>query len=438
MKRIISFVFCACTFISLFAQSVPEWVDVDVRELLFPSDKYITGYAEQYVSNKQEIAHATEVAKSNAQMTLMEGIYLKIKGNTSSSVESVSYNGEFYENESFKSSSSKSVLAEVNGMQIKTFYNPKTKYAHAFAYVSRADLSSFYNNSLFTNLLQVNNLINNAKSLKAQDKLVAAREQCSEAKSVLSEIENIQNLLISLNDATYINNVSLKSNVESLKKDLVILDESLDVKYEKLDNTENKIKVNITKLEGVIELSNQLIGQNEKNSAKSKCEEALPLIKEVRELQALLLQIEPNISSERLHNNELEQLEKELLSMISNLSQSNRVYIETSASDKNTNALKNKIKSELTNLNCSFTDDESNADYKIILDCSLREGSNVNNLVFAYADVNVTLLDVNKEKEIYSDFISVKGGSGTIEKAEYKAIQNTASQIIQNISNYIK
>ena len=130
MKKVISFL-CIIFVISVSvnAQDSPEWVDPDIREFLYPKEKYIVGYAEQIVNNKKLIPYITEQTKTLAQTNLMEGIYIKIKSSTSSQIESTSVNGSYMENESFSSNSTKSLLADVNGMQVQTFYNSKTKYS---------------------------------------------------------------------------------------------------------------------------------------------------------------------------------------------------------------------------------------------------------------------------------------------------------------------
>ena len=441
MKNVISFLCIIFVInVSVNAQDSPEWVDPDIREFLYPKEKYLVGYAEQIVNNKKLIPYITEQTKTLAQTNLMEGIYIKIKSSASSQIESTSVNGSYIENESFNSSSTKSLLADVNGMQVQTFYNAKTKYVYAFAYVSREDLSKYYNTSLVENLQKLKGLVVTIKSLKNQNDFKAARIQCASAKDLVANIENTQSLLISLNDVTYANNSSFKTEFESVKKEVSSLDAHLDVKYEIIGNLESKIRVNIEKIEAAMELTYQLFSQSEKNAAKTKCEEAILIVEETKKYQNSLVEVEPNISSEKLHKTKVDALESELSLMLSKLSQSNKVFLNSSEDlfGKSVNVIKNKLKSELSILNCSFVENEEEADYKIVIESEVRESSATNNLVFCFADVSVTVYDLNKDMEVYSDFLTVKGGSSSIEKAGHKAMQSSVNQIVENISKYIK
>ncbi len=441
MKRLILFYIITLLFgMSLHAQEAPDWIDSDVREFLYPKEKYLVGYAEQMVKNKKLLPFVTDQTRTQAQTNLMEGIYLQIKSNTTSQIETTSVNGNYLESESYNSNSTKSSMANINGMQVQTFYNKKNNYVYAFAYVSISNLSTYYNNSLVDDLKKLKSLILLAKSLKNQNDFKTARTKCTSAKDVIVNIENTQNLLLSLNDVVYANNDSLKYEVESARKELSSLDAQLDVKYEIIYNLENKIDVNIKNIEALIKLANQLLSQSENNSAKTKCEEGMLLIEEIKEFQKSLIEVEPKISIEQLHKSKVDALERELSRMISELSQSNKVYIE-SAEDlfgKSVNVINNKLKAELAKLNCSFVDNEDIADYKIVIESEVRESSNTNNLVFCFADVSVTVFDLRKDKEIYSDFITIKGGSSSKEKAGHKAMQSSVSQIVENISEYIK
>mgnify|MGYP003445354511 FL=1 len=87
---------------------------------------------------------------------------------------------------------------------------------------------------------------------------------------------------------------------------------------------------------------------------------------------------------------------------------------------------------------CGFTDDESQADFKLTLKASTRESSATESIVFCYADVSYDLYDENKQKSVYSDDISEKGGSISKEKASRKAMENAANKIMESIAPWLK
>ena len=70
MKDLLKLVFCTMCllYVSIgFTQSVPNWVDADMRATKYSSNKYLIGFAYGNLNGKENLAQATERIKNAAQ-----------------------------------------------------------------------------------------------------------------------------------------------------------------------------------------------------------------------------------------------------------------------------------------------------------------------------------------------------------------------------------
>jgi hypothetical protein len=64
--------------------------------------------------------------------------------------------------------------------------------------------------------------------------------------------------------------------------------------------------------------------------------------------------------------------------------------------------------------------------------------SNNGNVVFCYADAAIELYDVRKQKAVYTDNLSQKGGSTSQDKAGRKAMTDIAHGISEKITPWVE
>ncbi|MBO4739712.1 MAG: hypothetical protein J5606_09180, partial [Bacteroidales bacterium] len=100
-KIILIFTLCLLYVSIGFTQSVPNWVDADVRATKYSSNKYLIGFAYGNLNGKENLAQATERIKNAAQSNLLESIQVNMKSNTRSAITAENVNGQYYENEAF-------------------------------------------------------------------------------------------------------------------------------------------------------------------------------------------------------------------------------------------------------------------------------------------------------------------------------------------------
>ena len=439
MKRkgifIIMCLFCA----NLFAQNRPDWMDDDIRALQYPSSKFLVGFASGNLLEGEDVAHANERIKNVAQGNLLESVKVNMKSSTSSVISSGSTNGQYFENEQFVNQTSKNSVAEIVGMKTETYFDKKSKTVYVFAYANRSEVAEYHKKLLSYNLSQVESLLSTTKNLLAQKDKSSARVRCSEALSIFPKIDESHTLLIAVGSISADNDVQ-QERTQNLYKVFMELKSRLDPKYEILENLSNELTQKIIQIEGLLRTGNDLTNNGEKAKAKQQCEAAQAMMADVRRIQESIRNTVPSVSVETLKVERTENLDNEIKLLSAQLAQAILVYVEDSEDlfGRQVNIMASKLKSLLASNGCSFTDDVSKADFKLTLTSVTHESSSNENFVFCYADVNIDLFDTHKQKSVYSDEISEKGGSTTKEKAARKAMENAASKIMESVAPWFK
>jgi hypothetical protein len=211
-------------------------------------------------------------------------------------------------------------------------------------------------------------------------------------------------------------------------------------KHELIGYYKSNLLMNVSQIEGLLQTANDLEVNGEKAKARRQCEAATPLFDKVRLAQDMLTAIDAKITAEDLQQKSVEQLYNTLAQMSARLAQAVLIYVENSEDlfGEKVNIIANKLKAEMAVSGCSFTEDIEKTDFKLTINAKTREGSAFNDIVFCYVDVAVELYDMHKQKTVYSDELSEKGGSSSHEKAARKAMENAVVKIINKISSWIK
>ena len=227
--------------------------------------------------------------------------------------------------------------------------------------------------------------------------------------------------------------------VESYKEKNVIYAFAYVNKYELIDYYKNNLLVNIRQVESFIKTAQDLKANNEKSKARQQLETAKPIFSKIRYAQDILTVLDNNVSAEDLQQEKSETLYNTFAQMQAGLAQSIYVYAESNEDllGQKVNIVANKIKAELSVNGCSFVEDATQADFLLNIDVSTRITGDFNGLVFCNADTQIKLYDTQKQKTVYSDDISVKGGSNTEEKAGRKAMENVVLPVVEKLKNQI-
>ena len=422
----------------LSAQSRPDWMDEDIRAMRFPSSKYLVGFAYGNLLAGENTARAAERMKNAAQGNLLESVKVSMTSSTSSFIATENTNGQYTENEQFVNQTSKSSVAEIVGMKAETWCDQKSKIVYAFAYADRSQVADYHRNLLQFNLSQVEGLLAAARSLSAQNDKPSAREKCAEALSLFPRIDQSQTLLIAIGGSS--GNDLQQERAKNLQNSVLELQSQLDPKYEIVDNLRNELTQKVMLVESLLKTSRDLVNDGEKAKARQQCEMAQNMLSDARGVQESIRRTDPSASVELLMQRRVEELDNELKLLSAQLAQAIMIYVESSEDffGKQVNVISGKLKAQMASSGCSFTDDVAQADYKLTLTSEVRESSANENFVFCFADVNIDFFDLHKQKSVYSDDLSEKGGSTTKEKAARKAMENAAGKIMAAVTPWLK
>lgn len=210
-------------------------------------------------------------------------------------------------------------------------------------------------------------------------------------------------------------------------------------KYELIGYYKGNLSVNIGQTESFVKTAQDLETNGEKAKARQQLENAQPVFSKIRFAQDILTVLDSNIAAEDLQQEKSETLYNIFAQMQARLAQAVYVYVENREDLFGTkvNIVANKVKAELAANGCSFVENQAQADFLLKIDVSTRASSQVGGLFFCYADTQIKLYDVRKQKTVYSDEISEKSGANTQEKAGRMAMDNVVLPIVEKIKNWI-
>ena len=215
-------------------------------------------------------------------------------------------------------------------------------------------------------------------------------------------------------------------------------------KSELADYYKSQINIHLNKVQTTMANAKAEAESGKKVRARKTCENAMQPLSQAEFAQNLLSAVNPDdIASLQLDR--FAQIKNDLQQAIIDLEQSTYIYLISSENNfgQTENILAPELKGILSNNQCSFTDDETQADFKITVNAKTRrhEG-NVNssqNFKFSYADADVEVYSNYKEKVVYSSKLTQKNtqDGSSYEAAGRNALKLSASKIWDNIKPWI-
>lgn len=175
----------------------------------------------------------------------------------------------------------------------------------------------------------------------------------------------------------------------------------------------------------IIEGSDQLFNMGEKVKAKNELEQAIPLFAKIDYSYGLLIALKGSIdtlqytNTMKLRNSVIQKLAQWEKGILVNIQSQEDIF------GTETEILANALKRDLKN--CSYTEDESAADWKVIIQAKARDYKANSGLYFSYADVVVSLTKVKTGQLVYQEEFSQKGGGPDYQKAARKAMEEAGN-----------
>ncbi|MCL2416698.1 MAG: hypothetical protein FWD02_02020 [Bacteroidales bacterium] len=196
------------------------------------------------------------------------------------------------------------------------------------------------------------------------------------------------------------------------------------------------LSMNLTQIEGLLNTVQNLETNGEKARARQQLETAIPLIEQVRYAQSLLIAIDQNSSPENLQLQRTEQLQNSFIQQQARLAQAVYVFVESSENlfGANVNIVSSRVKAELSQMGCSFTDDILRADWRLTITVTTRIHGETHGFLVSYADVQINLFDVRRNRSVFQDEFSQRGIAPTQEQSARRALSDVVPIIVERIS----
>jgi hypothetical protein len=182
--------------------TAPQWLDGDVRNALYPSGTYYTGFSEIAVAQGAGQEQALNRAKQAATGEMSERVRVMVSSKKTSI--DVSLSGSDIEEQirsRFSSIIKTTSQTEVVGSKVETYYDAKNRTAYAFAYVGRAELIAYYKKQINLYLNKVEGTLQTAAELAEKGYKIKARKQCESVIDAFAIVAYSQDLLTALDAA---------------------------------------------------------------------------------------------------------------------------------------------------------------------------------------------------------------------------------------------
>ena len=205
-----------------------------------------------------------------------------------------------------------------------------------------------------------------------------------------------------------------------------------------------QIEQHLQQIENTIATIPAATNADSKLQARQTAESALQSLSKAEFAQGLLTAVAPE-DEENLQMERFFRIKKELLQILANLKQNTYIHLLCTESNHGqpVKILEPELKRILTTHQCSFTDEPTQADYKIKITATTREhdGAVFGESPFKYsiADVEIEIYSNDKHKVIYGETISQKNNKdgATYESAGRNALKLSAAKIWEGIKSLI-
>ena len=137
MKHII---FVLVTVSSLAFAQKPDWVRNYGKTPIYPDQLYLLGFGISKVSRENDRAQSLQKAVESAKGNLIQSIRVKLQSSVGSVTEERNQKVSSY----FSSATQSTSSLEVQGLDVKSYYDDNEETTYALAYVSRERLATIY------------------------------------------------------------------------------------------------------------------------------------------------------------------------------------------------------------------------------------------------------------------------------------------------------
>ncbi len=194
MKNTILISAFLCFFSIASKAQTPDWADEANRNLHFPDNEFLVGYASEKNTNKEDPQSILSRLESYAKGQLVEHIQVKVQSEATQEVTEVNDNLQ----KKYRSIYSASSNLELTGLKVEKSYDPKTRIGYAIAYARKSELAGYYKVIIDAGLTKAAQKIEEAKSALNGNDAQHSLKACLEAGNILPEVEQAQRVLLAI------------------------------------------------------------------------------------------------------------------------------------------------------------------------------------------------------------------------------------------------
>lgn len=192
-RLLISIILALLIFNKLSAQSEPAWMLEVWRTEQYPSNVFITGFAQDNINKSESIADATERIKDLARANLSESILSSVQSVNDSYKQSILEGGNEEIKETFKSEIKVSSSLEINGVRVESFV--KENMVYGFAHANKYEIIGYYKANLSMYIQQIEGYIKTGTELEDNREKSKAKEEFAKALPIFDNIKEAQGIL---------------------------------------------------------------------------------------------------------------------------------------------------------------------------------------------------------------------------------------------------
>lgn len=193
LNRVIILILCLTSLNIVKAQKEPDWMIHSWRTEQYPSNVFITGFAQDEKNSNESIAEANERLKDMARANLSESILASVQSVSENYKQSIAVNGSETINENFQTKTNVSTDLEINGIRVESY--AKDKIISGFAYANKYEIIGYYKANLNMYVQQIEGFISTATELEEKREKNKAKAEFNKTLPVFTEVTKAQGIL---------------------------------------------------------------------------------------------------------------------------------------------------------------------------------------------------------------------------------------------------
>ncbi len=193
LKRVIILILCLTSINIVKAQKEPAWLMQSWRTEQYPSNVFITGFAQDDKNSSETLAEATERLKDLARTNLSESILASVKSVSDNYIQSVTEDGSETFTEKFQYETQITTDLEINGIRVESY--TKDNIVYGFAYANKYEIIGYYKANLNMFVQQIEGFISTATELEEKREKNKAKAEFNKTLPVFTEVTKAQGIL---------------------------------------------------------------------------------------------------------------------------------------------------------------------------------------------------------------------------------------------------